>query len=93
VTYTDAAGNTFTKTFTLKRGEYAVNVGYSVQNTGAKPLELATFGQLKQSINLPRIVIPEAATLRCIPSVARRTPRLMRSTRNTNSTPSPITKT
>lgn len=53
MTYTDAAGNTFTKTFTLKRGEYAVNVGYSVQNTGAKPLELSTFGQLKQSINLP----------------------------------------
>ena len=53
MTYTDAAGNTFTKTFTLKRGEYAVNVGYSVQNTGAKPLEISTFGQLKQSINLP----------------------------------------
>jgi YidC/Oxa1 family membrane protein insertase len=53
MTYTDAAGNTFTKTFTLKRGEYAVNVGYSVQNAGAKPLELSTFGQLKQSINLP----------------------------------------
>ncbi|HBH14680.1 MAG TPA: membrane protein insertase YidC, partial [Leclercia adecarboxylata] len=32
MTYTDAAGNTFTKTFTLKRGEYAVNVGYNVQN-------------------------------------------------------------
>ena len=53
MTYTDAAGNTFTKTFTLKRGEYAVNVGYSVQNAGAKPLEISTFGQLKQSINLP----------------------------------------
>jgi len=53
MTYTDAAGNTFTKTFTLKRGEFAVNVGYNVQNTGAKPLELSTFGQLKQTINLP----------------------------------------
>jgi YidC/Oxa1 family membrane protein insertase len=29
LTYTDKAGNVFTKTFTLKRGEYAVNVGYS----------------------------------------------------------------
>lgn len=32
LTYTDKAGNVFTKTFTLKRGGYAVNVGYSVQN-------------------------------------------------------------
>ena len=53
MTYTDAAGNTFTKTFVLKRGEYAVNVNYSVQNAGEKPLEVSTFGQLKQSINLP----------------------------------------
>jgi protein translocase subunit yidC len=53
MTYTDKAGNTFTKTFTLKKGEYAVNVGYSVQNSSEKPLELSTFGQLKQSINLP----------------------------------------
>lgn len=34
MTYTDAAGNTFTKTFVFKRGDYAVNVNYSVQNTG-----------------------------------------------------------
>ncbi|MCS2151500.1 membrane protein insertase YidC [Scandinavium goeteborgense] len=53
LTYTDKAGNTFTKTFTLKRGGYAVNVGYNVKNAGEKPLEVSTFGQLKQSINLP----------------------------------------
>ncbi|EPF12936.1 MULTISPECIES: membrane protein insertase YidC [Cedecea] len=53
LTYTDAAGNTFTKTFTLKRGEFSVGVDYDVKNVGEKPLELATFGQLKQSINLP----------------------------------------
>ncbi|AFJ49038.1 membrane protein insertase YidC [Shimwellia blattae] len=53
MSYTDAAGNTFTKTFTLKRGEFAVNVGYSVQNAGAKPLELSAFGQLKQTMQLP----------------------------------------
>ncbi|MFB0712195.1 membrane protein insertase YidC [Buttiauxella noackiae] len=53
MTYTDAAGNTFTKSFTLKRGEFAVSVNYDVKNAGEKPLELATFGQLKQSINLP----------------------------------------
>lgn len=53
MSYTDAAGNTFTKTFTLKRGEFAVNVDYNVKNTGAKPLELSTFGQLKQTMKLP----------------------------------------
>jgi hypothetical protein len=30
-----------------------VNVGYSVQNASEKPLEVSTFGQLKQTINLP----------------------------------------
>lgn len=53
MTFTDAAGNTFTKTFTLKRGEFSVGVDYNVKNAGEKPLELATFGQLKQSINMP----------------------------------------
>lgn len=53
LTYTDKAGNVFTKTFTLKRGDYAVNVGYNVQNVGEKPLEISTFGQLKQTANLP----------------------------------------
>ncbi|HKS33652.1 MAG TPA: membrane protein insertase YidC [Enterobacteriaceae bacterium] len=53
MTWTDEKGNTFTKTFTLKRGEYAVNVGYNVQNASEKPLEISTFGQLKQSIKLP----------------------------------------
>lgn len=53
LTYTDKAGNVFTKTFTLKRGGYAVNVGYSVQNASEKPLEVSTFGQLKQTAALP----------------------------------------
>ncbi len=94
MTYTDAAGNTFTKTFVLKRGDYAVNVNYNVQNAGEKPLEISSFGQLKQSISYcHRISIPEAATSHCTPSVARRTPRLTRSMRNTSSIPLPITKT
>ncbi|WP_105745682.1 membrane protein insertase YidC [Cronobacter dublinensis] len=53
MTFTDAAGNTFTKTFALKRGQYAVYVGYNVKNAGTQPLEVATFGQLKQTIDLP----------------------------------------
>ncbi len=55
MTWTDAAGNTFTKTYTFKRGEFAVSVSYDVKNAGAKPLEVAEFGQLKQSIKLPAV--------------------------------------
>ncbi|BDH47807.1 membrane protein insertase YidC [Salmonella enterica subsp. enterica serovar Choleraesuis] len=54
LSYTDSAGNTFTKNFTLKRGEYAVGVSYDVKNAGQKPLELSEFGQLKQTADLPK---------------------------------------
>ncbi|KHT31340.1 membrane protein insertase YidC [Pectobacterium carotovorum] len=54
MTYTAADGVTYTKTFVLKRGDYALNVDYSVNNTSAQPLELTLFGQLKQSIELPK---------------------------------------
>ncbi|MEC5320175.1 membrane protein insertase YidC [Brenneria populi subsp. brevivirga] len=54
LTYTAADGVTYTKTFVLKRGDYALTVEYSVDNTSAQPLELTLFGQLKQSINLPK---------------------------------------
>lgn len=30
MTYIDAVGNTFIKTFVLKRGDYVVNVNYNV---------------------------------------------------------------
>ncbi|OSM97708.1 membrane protein insertase YidC [Lonsdalea populi] len=53
LTYTDANGATFTKTFVLKRGDYALGVEYGVNNASAQPLELTLFGQLKQSIELP----------------------------------------
>ncbi|EKM0668394.1 membrane protein insertase YidC [Cronobacter turicensis] len=53
MTFTDAAGNAFTKTFALKRGQYAVYVGYDVKNAGTQPLEVSSFGQLKQTIDLP----------------------------------------
>ncbi|MBN3160849.1 membrane protein insertase YidC [Pectobacterium brasiliense] len=54
MTYTAADGVTYTKTFVLKRGDYALNIDYSVNNTSAQPLELTLFGQLKQSIELPK---------------------------------------
>ncbi|OSN07317.1 membrane protein insertase YidC [Lonsdalea iberica] len=53
LTYTDANGATFTKTFVLKRSDYALGVEYGVNNASAQPLELSLFGQLKQSIDLP----------------------------------------
>src|SRR5471030_189801 len=54
LTYTAPDGVVYTKTFVLKRGEYAVSVEYDVRNTSAMPLELALFGQLKQSVDLPK---------------------------------------
>ncbi|WP_233972211.1 membrane protein insertase YidC [Pectobacterium versatile] len=54
MTYTAADGVTYTKTFVLKRGDYVLNVDYSVNNTSAQPLELTLFGQLKQSMELPK---------------------------------------
>ncbi|MDF7679563.1 membrane protein insertase YidC [Enterobacteriaceae bacterium ESL0689] len=53
LTYTDKSGNIFSKIFTLKRGDYAVEVDYRVQNKGTTPLEISTFGQLKQTEKLP----------------------------------------
>ncbi|MFP1743876.1 membrane protein insertase YidC [Lonsdalea quercina] len=53
LTYSDANGATFTKTFVLKRSDYALGVEYGVNNASAQPLELTLFGQLKQSIDLP----------------------------------------
>ncbi|MFP1739546.1 membrane protein insertase YidC [Lonsdalea quercina] len=53
LTYTDANGATFTKTFVLKRSDYALGMEYGVNNASAQPLELTLFGQLKQSIDLP----------------------------------------
>lgn len=54
LTYTAENGAVFTKTFVLKRGGYAVGVDYNINNTTASPLELTLFGQLKQSIDLPK---------------------------------------
>ncbi|MFB6435048.1 MAG: membrane protein insertase YidC [Candidatus Malihini olakiniferum] len=54
LTYTNADGVIFTKSFVLKRGDYALNITYNVNNTSAQPLELTLFGQLKQSIHLPK---------------------------------------
>ena len=54
MTYTAENGAVYTKTFVLKRGEFAIGVDYQVNNTTQQPLEVAMFGQLKQTIDLPK---------------------------------------
>ncbi len=49
----EATGATYTKTFILKRGQYVVNVEYTINNQGSKPLQVEMYGQLKQTIKLP----------------------------------------
>jgi len=48
--FVDAAGNVFTKTFTLKSGEYAVNVSYNIENNSDSALNVQLYGQLKETI-------------------------------------------
>lgn len=48
--FVDQAGNVFTKVFTLKRGDYAINVNYKVENNTDSPLNLQLYGQLKETI-------------------------------------------
>jgi len=48
--FTDDKGNVFTKTFTLNRGEYVVNVTYTVENNSEEPLDVQLYGQLKESL-------------------------------------------
>ncbi|MBD2803187.1 membrane protein insertase YidC [Xenorhabdus sp. ZM] len=54
MTYTAPDGVVYVKTFVLKRGNYAVSVDYSIDNVTDKPLQMAFFGQLKQSSELPK---------------------------------------
>ena len=54
MTYTDAHGVVYTKTFVLKRGQYAVNVDYNINNASTTPQEMTLFGQLKQTVDLPK---------------------------------------
>ncbi len=54
MSYTSENGAVYTKTFVLKRGEFAIGVDYQVNNTTQQPLEVAMFGQLKQTIDLPK---------------------------------------
>tara|TARA_R110001583_G_scaffold51161_2_gene159686 strand:+ start:7345 stop:9003 length:1659 start_codon:yes stop_codon:yes gene_type:complete len=48
--FVDSNGNVFTKTFTLKRGSYVVNVAYNIENNSNNALNVQLYGQLKETI-------------------------------------------
>lgn len=54
LSWTDANGVVYTKTFIFKRGQYAVALDYTINNTSAQPLQMSLFGQLKQTETLPK---------------------------------------
>jgi YidC/Oxa1 family membrane protein insertase len=45
LTWTDGQGLTVTKTFTLRRGSYAIDLTYEVRNDGTAPRSLAAYSQ------------------------------------------------
>lgn len=50
----DKNGIFFTKTFILERGKYSIKVNYHISNKTQVPLELSMFGQLKQTVDIPK---------------------------------------
>jgi YidC/Oxa1 family membrane protein insertase len=46
LTWTDGQGLTVTKTFTFKRGQYAIGLDYDVKNAGSAPRKLASYAQI-----------------------------------------------
>ncbi|WP_041062261.1 membrane protein insertase YidC [Candidatus Tachikawaea gelatinosa] len=47
-------GIIYKKTFIFKRGDYDIDLVYNIKNLTEKPIEVSIYGQLKQSINLPK---------------------------------------
>ncbi len=54
ITFIGKNGVTYIKSFILKSGRYDVQVEYNIHNSSKKNLELSIFGQLKQTIKLPK---------------------------------------
>ncbi|UDG79697.1 membrane protein insertase YidC [Candidatus Steffania adelgidicola] len=50
LTYTTPEGVVYTKSFILKRGDFALKINYDINNTSAKPLNVVLLCQLKQSV-------------------------------------------
>ncbi|WP_417606633.1 membrane protein insertase YidC [Oceanimonas baumannii] len=53
LTFTNEAGVTFTKTFTLERDSHVVGVNYDINNQSDKPVQAQLYAQLKQSESKP----------------------------------------
>ncbi|GAA5104249.1 membrane protein insertase YidC [Orbus sasakiae] len=52
-------GVNYTKVYVLKRGKYAIDVSYEVNNHSTQPIEIALYGQLKQTVDLPSDIVVE----------------------------------
>jgi YidC/Oxa1 family membrane protein insertase len=52
--YRNDQGVEFRKTFVLRRGDYALEVRFHIDNSSTHPLCFQLFGQLKQSVDLPK---------------------------------------
>ncbi len=48
--FTDSKGVTFTKTYIFKKGEYAVNLEYTVNNVTADPIQVQLYTQVKRTV-------------------------------------------
>ena len=48
--YVDNKGNVFTKTFTLKRGKFNVNVAYKVENKSTENVNVQLYGRLRETL-------------------------------------------
>lgn len=54
LTFIGKDGVVYQKKYILKRSKYSVSVEYNIDNNSLKPLTVVFFGQLKQTIDLPK---------------------------------------
>ena len=52
-------GVSYTKYYILHRGNYAIDVQYDINNQSGSPIDVSMYGQLKQTIELPKGTVTE----------------------------------
>ena len=52
-------GVSYTKYYILHRGNYAIDVQYDINNQSGSPIDVSMYGQLKQTIELPKDTVTE----------------------------------
>ncbi|MCX8655524.1 membrane protein insertase YidC [Gilliamella sp. B2894] len=52
-------GISYTKYYILHRGNYAIDVQYDINNQSGNPIDVSMYGQLKQTIELPKGTVTE----------------------------------